>query len=187
MVIAGGAQLRLNEMFGHYMEVMRRALTAGWDESLANEIFQRLQRLEWLEWEVRRRDFEARDPRIMRGSSERLAELMIEIPTLAESWYYVAFRTMRLTARHCPELDSFEVRSITLTRNKLIEHDNDIFNAGITLGPNGPVIKGARWDGQSADWPDPGFFVNAGEFDGQLRALLDPYPLRNVKEQQGQS
>jgi len=110
---------------------------------------------------------------------------MVEIPTLAESWYYLGFRTMRLIAKHCPELGSFEVRSITLTRNKLIEHDNDIFNAGITLGPDGPVIKGARWDGQPETWPDPGLFVNVGEFNSQLRALLNSYPLRNVRDQRG--
>jgi hypothetical protein len=128
-----------------------------------------------------------RDPRIMRDHPQRAGELTVEIPILAESWYYAAFRTMRLIAKHCgPELSGFEVRSITVTRNKLIEHDDQIFNAGISLGgPEGPIVKGARWDGQGTDWPDPGMFVNVGEFDRQLRELLAPYPLRNAKEKFG--
>jgi hypothetical protein len=185
MAIQNGAHLRLSDMFDHYAQVMRRASAAGWDETAASEIAQRLLRLEWLEWEVRRCDLEVRDPRVMRGRSERMAELLVEIPTLAESWYYMAFRTMRLIAKCCPELGAFEVRSITLTRNKLIEHDDAILSAGIAVGPDGPVIKGARWDGQPDDWPDPGLFVNSGEFDRQLRTLLEPYPIRNVKEQVG--
>jgi hypothetical protein len=173
--ISGGAKLRLHELFLAYIEVMRRASTPDWDDLLASEIYHRLERLEWLEWELRERDLEARDPR---SGNERTAELMVEIPALAESWYYMAFRTMRLIAKRCPDLGAFEVKSVTLTRNKLIEHDDEIFNAGITLGPNGPVVKGARWDGQPDGWQDP----DVAEFDSQLRGLLDAFPLRNAKE-----
>jgi hypothetical protein len=108
---------------------------------------------------------------------------MVELPTLTEAWYYLASRTMRLIKRRCPELGAFEVLPITLTRNKLIEHDNEIFSANIsTGGDGGPKIKGPRWDGQSEEWPDPGMFANAAEFDTRLRQLLDPYILRDIKE-----
>ena len=58
-------------------------------------------------------DLEVRNPRT---SNERQAQLMVELPTLTEAWYYLAFRTMRLIKRHCPELGTFEVLAITLTR-----------------------------------------------------------------------
>ena len=86
------------------------------------------------------------------------------------------FQNDALIKRKCPELGGFEVIGITLTRNKLIEHDNGIYSANITIdGPGGPEIKGPRWDGQSQDWADPGMFANAAEFDRQLRDLLMPY------------
>ena len=146
-------------------------------------MYHRLDRMEWLEWEVRTRDLEVRNPRT---SNERRAQLMVELPTLTEAWYYLAFRTMRLIKRNCPELDTFDVLPITLTRNKLIEHDHGVFSANIaTEGVGGPTVKGPRWDGQSDEWPDPGLFVNAASFDAQLRQLLDPYVLRDVKEAHG--
>jgi hypothetical protein len=95
---------------------------------------------------------------------------------------------MRLIAKNCPELGSFEVEPVTLTRNKLMEHakgESGIFNANLVLGEEGPEVKGVRWEGQSEDWPDPGMFASADEFDTKLRALLGPYPVRNTKEKLG--
>lgn len=186
-MIRDGAKLRLCDLFQHYREYTGRHPPEGWNDLLAGEVFERLRRLEWLEWELRKRDLEARDPRGVRELDARAGQLMIEIPILGESWYYMAFRTMRLIAKRLPELASFEIRSITLTRNKLIEHDDAIFNAGVALGENGPEIKAARFDGQSGDWPDAGVFQSAGEFEEALRELLKAYPLRNVTELYGPS
>jgi hypothetical protein len=180
MVIHGGARLRLQQMFLRYSNVMRRSPPATWDDTLAVEVFHRLERPEWLEWEVRTRDLEIRNPRL---ANERLAQLMIEIPTLVETWYYLAFRTMRLIKLKCPELGCLEIRGITLTRNQLIEHPNGIYSANIALdGDNGPQVKGPRWDGQSEEWADPGMFANAAELDAGLRELLGPFVLRDITE-----
>ena len=53
MVVHGGSHLPLRDMFLRYMNVIRRAGTPGWDDTLAGEVYHRLDRLEWLEWEVR--------------------------------------------------------------------------------------------------------------------------------------
>ncbi len=157
---------------------MRRTPEAGWNDSAATEVFHRLQRLRWLEWEVRTRDLEARNPFT---SNERQPGLMVEIPTLAEAWYSQAFRTMRMI-KSLPHLASFEISAVTLTRNKLIEHNNGIFNANVALGDTGPRVKGPRWDGQSEEWPDQGLFATAEEFFVSLDGLLNPYVIRDVQE-----
>jgi hypothetical protein len=178
MVIEGGARLALHDSFLRYMNVMRRTPEASWNEPAATEVFSRLQRLRWLEWEVRTRDLEARNPFT---PNERQAGLMVEIPTLAEAWYSQAFRTMRMI-KGLPHLGSFEILAITLTRNKLIEHDNGIFSANIALSETGPRVKGPRWDDQSEEWPDPGLFATAEEFYVKLDGLLNPYLIRDVQE-----
>jgi hypothetical protein len=177
MVIQGGAQLRLHRMFLHYIETMRLNPPASWDEAIAVEIYHRLERMEWLEWEVRTRDLEVRNPAL---ENERQAQLMVELPTLVESWYYLAFRTMRMIGRKCHLLDTFEITGIALTRNKLIEHDNEIYNANISItAEGGPIVKGPRWDGQTQDWPDAGMFVSAAAFGDELRMLLNPFVVTN--------
>jgi hypothetical protein len=109
---------------------------------------------------------------------------MVVLPTLTDAWYWLAFRVMRLIKKNCPEMGSFEVRGITLTRNKLMEHiDEGVHNANFAIGgEGGPEVKGPRWDGQSEEFADLGMFANADEFDSQLRTLLDEYPIRDVKE-----
>lgn len=183
MVVEGGAQFRLHMMFMHYIETMRFNPPANWDDSTAVEVYHRLERLEWLDWEVRTRDLAVRNPAL---ANERLAQLMIELPTLVESWYYLAFRTMRMIKRKCPQLDKFEVIGITLTRNNLIEHGDEIYNANIAVGSeSGPKIKGPRWDGQTQEWPDAGMFVNSAAFGEKLRALLNPFVLANAQRRAG--
>ena len=174
----GGARLALHDSFLRYINVMRRTLEAGWNDSVATEVFHRLQRLRWLEWEVRTRDLEARNPFT---SNERQAALMMEIPTLAEAWYSQVFRTMRMI-KSLPHLGSFEILAITLTRNKLIEHDNGVFNSNVSLGETGPRVKGPRWDDQSDAWPDQGLFATAEEFYVKLDGLLNPYVIRDIQE-----
>ena len=167
----------------HYIEIMRLNPPASWDDSIAVEVYHRLERLEWLDWEVRTRHLAVQNPAL---SNERLAQLMIELPALVESWYYLAFRTMRMIGRKCPQLDEFDVRRITLTRNKLLEHDNEIYNADIIVGSeNGPEIKGPRWDGQTQEWPDAGMFVNSAAFGEKLWALLNPLVRANAQRRAG--
>lgn len=183
MAIQGGAQLRLQTMFLRYIEVMRQNSPPNWNDAIAVEIYHRLDRLEWLEWEVRSRDFAVRNPRL---SDQQMAELMVALPTLVESWYYLAFRTMRMIKRKCPRLEAFEVMGITLTRNKLIEHDNDIYNANIAVGDGGgPEVKGPRWEGQSEDWRDVGMFANVEEFENKLRDLLMPFVITSLQGASG--
>jgi hypothetical protein len=178
MVIEGGARLALHDSFLRYMNVMRRTPEASWNDPAATEVFNRLQRLRWLEWEVRTRDLEVRNPFT---SNERGSGLMVEIPTLTEAWYSQAFRAMRMI-KGLPHLGSFEISAVTLTRNKLIEHDNGIFNANVALGETGPRVKGPRWDGQSEEWPDQGLFATAEEFYVKLDGLLNPYVIRDIQE-----
>ena len=159
---------------------MRRSLPATWDDTLAVEVSIGLSALNGGSG---RSALATLRSGIQGLADERLAQLMIEIPTLVESWYYLIFRTMRLIKLRCPELGSLEIRGITLTRNQLIEHPNGIYNANIALdGDNCLQVKGPRWDGQSEEWADPGMFANAAELDAGLRGLLGPFVLRDITE-----
>jgi hypothetical protein len=185
IAIRNGAIRRLHQLFQHYTNVKQRENAQGWNALAADEAHSLLERLDWLLWQIRFREQELLYPWT---ANERHAELLVEIPTLAESWYYLAFRTMRLIQRQFAEFNGFEVLGITLTRNKLLEHidQGGVWSSNWSIGDEaGPVVKGPRFDDQTDDWPDAGVYTNAREFDVQLRPLLMPFMLRDVQEAAG--
>lgn len=179
MSIAGGANRDIHRFFLHYLEAQRLAQPAGWRDDIAVEIYHRLERLQWLEWQVRTVSLEVSNPTI---THDRLRELMLAVPTLTDAWYYLAFRTMRLIKKHCPGLEKFEIVGITLTRNKLLEHDNDVYNVNTGVGgTEGPTVKAPRWDGEPTNWADEGVFVNIDRFTSLLHELLTPTVIAHLQ------
>jgi hypothetical protein len=176
VTIGRGAGLpSLDTLFEGYAREQLRQDPSALDPTIIDEVSDRLKRMRWVEWRVRELDIQickpgpAGPPLLMALK----ADLKLEISTLVEAWYYLSFRTMRLLKKHCPGIESFEILGITLTRNKLMEHDNDVFSGNLSIGdPEGPKIKGPRWDGQSKEWADPGMYTNAAAFDEKLRSLL---------------
>jgi len=138
---------------------------------LGVEILERLGQLDFIVRRVRQIG-----PQYLGDGTTR--DLELEVRTLTEMFYYIAARIQTvLSNKHLPELHTFSCPSVTLVRNKLIEHpekgDSGVVMQSFGWGEElGPVIKAGRRPDQTDRFPDRGLFINAEDFRVRLEAVL---------------
>jgi hypothetical protein len=192
------------EKFEKYLDKMEAENPATFNLELAMEVKKRLEQLDYLyklvmekhsrymdlNWVEYRHIESLRDLIRESGGSitvtkskERLEmdELIFEIETFTESFYYLAGR-MRTLLRHAseplPGLRSFECAGARDVRNKLLEHvegsDSRVFLQSFGVGgEQGPTLKVQRHAGQETIFPDAGLEANAAEIKNNFENLLD--------------
>lgn len=103
-----------------------------------------------------------------------------EMRLYSDAFYFFAGRARALVrhkANPLPGLGSFEAAGVRDVRNHLIEHPEGSASHVFALswawgGPQGPVLKAVRHEGQEDTFPDAGLYVNAQVFRDHLEALL---------------
>ncbi len=105
------------------------------------------------------------------------ATLHEPLEVLTEAFYWLAART-RSVVRQLPGLEKFEAEGVRNVRNHLLEHPEGkssrvLVTSFASGGPQGPVVKGVRYDHHANVWPDKGLFVNAAEFAANLKARAE--------------
>jgi hypothetical protein len=159
---------------------MDKAQVPGWDAGLAVEAQRRLKQLDWFLLEVQVREVELARTRI---DDRRYAQIIDEIHTLTEAFYYFAFRTMRMFeqlpgAPDLPSMKGFDAPGVRNVRNWLVEHPA-VPSRGFQMGAEiGPVL-GLHFDQDPVQHQDAGLYVNAMEFRERLMARLLPYLARD--------
>jgi hypothetical protein len=106
---------------------------------------------------------------------ERVRLDIDQVETYVEAFYYFAFR-LRTLMRNAPGWENFESRGVRDVRNHLLEHPKVILSSFSIGGPNGPVLRAARYVGEETPWEDRGLFVNARELIEALRTAMRKAP-----------
>lgn len=190
------------EKFDRYIDKCEVENTATFNVDLATEARRRLQQLEFLynkiqnkhdrymelNWRERRRIESIRKRLgISSGSitiarsdeSVEMENLIFEIETLTEAFYYLASRLRTLLRKGpFPRFHSFECEGARNVRNHLLEHpeggNSRIFAQSFGVGgEQGPTLKIERDAGQEHLFPDAGLWANAQEIKTNLEAVLD--------------
>jgi hypothetical protein len=159
-----------------WYRVMDKAQVSGWDPGLAVEAQRRLKQLDWFLFEVQEREVELARAKM---GEHRSYEIVDEIQTLTEAFYYFAFRTMRMFqelpgAPGLPATKGFDAPGVRNVRNWLVEHPENPsrgFQMGAEIGPR----LGLHFDQDPVKHEDAGLYVNAMEFREKLMARLLPY------------
>jgi len=104
---------------------------------------------------------------------ERWDELILYV----ECFYYIAFRTLKIV-KDLPKLKGLSAKKITLTRNQLIEHPNNIFSESARWSKQkGVQLRSIRQLGESTEFVDEGLVANLSEFQINLqKAVLKTPP-----------
>jgi hypothetical protein len=148
-----------------------------WNRGLAIEAMRRLGQLDWLLVEIQRREVEASAAIALTdwGIPPEAAQAQDQIRTLADAFYYIAWRT-RQVIRQLPGLKEFEAKGVLYVRNHLIEHPEKhphVKPVGWRFGGDIGVQLMVEVDGELATAPgDPGLYANANEFRDELLPRL---------------
>jgi hypothetical protein len=111
---------------------------------------------------------------------QEMQRLEFEIQLFTECFYYLAGRLrtiLRNRAEPFPGLTSFECEGVRNVRNWLLEH-SEREHSRVTIrslgwgGPQGPVLKSIREQGQEQVFPDKGLYCNAAEIKANLERLI---------------
>lgn len=169
-------KIDLWDLSNAWYRVMDKAQVAGWDAGLAVEAQRRLKQLDWFLLEVQEREVAL--ARAKMGDPESY-DLIEEIQTLTEAFYYFAFRTMRMFqelpgAPGLPATRGFDAPGVREVRNWLVEHP-EFPGGGFQMGADRGPILGLRFDTDPKEHQDAGLYVNAMEFREKLMSRLLPY------------